>query len=109
MDAGLSVEEMRLAWRVLNRACFDSMLTEPLFTYGPSEWEDPVCGVYYPNPGGQPRIHIDPRCQTLESIMATMAHEMIHQLQDHTGRPTHHGNYFRSWGAQIKKQTGIIV
>lgn len=109
MDPGLSLSDLRTAWKVLNVACFGGMLKEPWLTYGPSDCPDPVCGLYYPPALGGPRIHIDSRCTTLESVMTTMAHEMVHQLQEVEAKPTNHGNYFRSWAAKIKRQTGITI
>lgn len=98
--------EMKTVWRMLNDLCFASKLDEPTFTCGPAEFEDPVFGVYYPD---QERIHIDSNlCTNVGALLATMAHEMIHQWQDQTNRPVNHGNLFRSKAAEIKRRTGLV-
>lgn len=104
----MTQDELKLLYSLLNTACFEGKLPMPVLTFGYSE-EPSVFGLYYPAAMGTPRIHLDERCTTFEYQAVTMAHEMVHQLQDIEGKPTHHGNFFRSQAARIKRLTGISI
>ena len=88
----------------LNRELFRGCLSRCRLTAGrsPSAY-GPVFG-YYTNG----RIHIDRRVRTKRELINTLAHEMIHQLQDQHGQPLNHGKDFRAWAARLTRK-GVYV
>lgn len=88
----------------LNRELFRGKLHKCRLTYGRTRViKDPVYGYYF-----EGRIHIDGRVRTKRALLDTLAHEMIHQLQDQHGQPTNHGKDFRAWARRLTPK-GIIV
>ncbi len=43
------------------------------------------------------------RDRSLSAILATLAHEMVHQWQCHYGRPSDRGDHNREWAAKMKE------
>lgn len=88
----------------LNRELFRGKLGKCQLTYGRTRIiKEAVYGYYF-----EGRIHIDTRVKTKRVLICTLAHEMIHQLQDEHGRPTTHGKDFRAWQRKLAKK-GVIA
>jgi len=66
-------------------------------------------GLCYPLDCGRVRLVLDPGLSTRAAVLATLAHEMIHQWQHQSGEPLTHGDVFRSWGALVYALTGLTV
>lgn len=55
------------------------------------------------------RIHIDGAVKTKQLLLATLAHEMVHQLQHEQGKATHHGKLFQYHAKRIQQLTGLVL
>lgn len=63
----------------------------------------PAYGYYSPDEQS-PYINIDPRVTTRGMFIATLAHEMVHQLQHQRGLPLTHGRFFKAQAKKALKQ-----
>lgn len=97
--------------RALNEQVFDGILPDVPFQLSASKEKDyPRCGEYHGNGWGKGLILIDPAHHDTDTdLVATLAHEMIHQWQDLMGLRLDHCYSFKGWAAVIKERTGLIV
>ncbi len=99
---------LRHWWGRLNVEVFDGLLHPCQLTYGPLEGED-VYGMCYPLEVERVRIHIDARADTRGCMLATLAHEMIHQWQHQHGLDMTHGDVFKGWAEVLRIKTGLTA
>lgn len=67
----------------------------------------PVHGAYVPCED-TPTIHISSNIKSRGLLIATLAHEMVHQHQDKQGLPLTHGSYFKKYASRFAKH-GITL
>lgn len=86
----------------LNSELFDRELKRVKVSCGKtgSDMPYPVYGYYDSEDN---TIHIDSRCKTKAHVLSTLAHEMVHQLQEQRGLPLTHGRFFQAWEKKLKK------
>lgn len=100
---------LRYWWSRLNTEVFADTLHVPKLTVLRVEWPD-VYGLCWPLSNSRSHIQIDPTlCATRGDILATLAHEMIHQWQHQLGEPMTHGESFKGWADAIRDRTGLEV
>jgi hypothetical protein len=98
-------------WRKLNAELFDKalrpcQLATPAFTV---EYSD-AQALCWPLEHGIVRIELDAaREYTRSSMLASLAHEMVHQWQHQNGLPTNHGQEFQGWVDRIETKLGVRV
>ena len=92
----------------LNSELFKGELRKLDLTIHPSDRVDgPAYGYFSPDEQ-VPYINIDPMVITKGMFIATMAHEMVHQLQHQRGLPLTHGRFFKANAKKALKH-GIIL
>lgn len=99
---------LRYWWVRLNAEVFDNILLPCQLSYGETPGEN-VYGMCYPLEVERVRIHIDRQADTRGCMLATMAHEMIHQWQHQHGLEMTHGDVFKGWAEVVRVKTGLTV
>lgn len=99
---------LRYWWSRLNREVFSGELLPCQLTFGPSEFKA-VAGLCYPLEGGRVRIHLDPCNETRQGMLATLAHEMVHQYQHQHGFAMNHGETFAQWSEHVLGTTTLTI
>lgn len=108
-----TIRMLRHWWARLNTECFAGELLPPQITYGNETTEgygsDIADGVTFPLGGQRVRVHLADTLTTRQAILATLAHEMIHQWQYQHDLPMNHGETFTGWANLILAETGLTV
>lgn len=102
---------LRYWWKKLNVEVFeDSLLPCQLSLLTEEGYEDGYQGLCWPLDNGRVRINVDPGyCTTRGGMLATLAHEMVHQRQHQTGLAMTHGDSFEQWREPILGLTGLTI
>lgn len=104
-----TVRMLRHWWPRINLEVFGGILMPCQLTYGVSGLKN-VMGLCYALDGGRARIHIETSPYWLRcDLLATLAHEMVHQYQHQNGLPMTHGKSFKQWAAPIRRTTGLTI
>jgi hypothetical protein len=102
---------LRHWWSRINAELFGGELLPAQITYGDEPTEgyttEECDGVTFPLGGQRVRLHIASSQTTKAAVLATLAHEMIHQWQYQNDQPMTHGVTFDSWADLIKTETGL--
>mgnify|MGYP003404492048 CR=1 FL=1 len=99
---------LRYWWGQLNKQYFHSALPVPTFKVARMDY----VGLYSNDPYGivgAGTITVSLRVSTRGAMLATLAHEMLHQLQDLQGRPMVHGRFFNVVGRRISRKLGASI
>lgn len=104
---------LRYWWTKLNTELFEGGLWVPQLSYGddptPGCGKAEVDGATFPLGGQRVRLHISNSITTRQAMLATLAHEMVHQYQYQNDLPMTHGETFLAWEAPIKLITGLTI
>lgn len=104
---------VRYWWAKLNAEIFDGILLKAQISVGSDPHTgfsaDEVDGGCFPLGGERVRIHVSEKDMSKQMLIATIAHEMVHQLQYQHGIPMTHGDFFQQWAVKVKTTTGITI
>lgn len=99
---------LRHWWSRLNDEVFGGVLLPCQLEVGPCS-EHKAVGLCYPLDCGRVRIVIDPSNATRAGMLATLAHEMVHQYQHQHSLPLTHGESFTQWADPIFGLSGLTI
>ena len=95
-------------WRVINRAAFNGKMETPKYfdiRGMRGYWGE--CQGYIT---GEVKISVNEAILNRELLIATIAHEMVHQWQwENYKKMNHTDSHYRRWSRKFKKEFGIGI
>jgi len=104
----LSTDTLETAYRHFNATLFEGTLPECVLTaVARTRSAGHVANSRWPNgtAGGIDAIHRNPtlfRDQGERAVLATLVHERVHGLQEHTGKPSRNGDHNTEWVGRMR-------
>lgn len=96
-------------WSSFNREVFDNELLPCQLGTEPYDGHRTM-GYCTPLASGRARIDVVPEFQdSRASVLATLLHEMVHQVQHQRGGAMNHGPTFTAWSRHIRRITGLTI
>lgn len=100
---------MRYWYKRLNRSIFHGELPGCRMTVR-EDFGASTLGAFYPDEITGHRINLEPvHTWSTSDVVETIAHEMIHQLQEIRGKKLWHGGFFKTEARRVSALLGIDV